>query len=55
MWQTVKPGEICDLTGGGTPSKQEASYNERDLADFKTLKKTREDSDNSWTISIDEN
>ena len=54
MWQTVKPGEICDLTGGGTPSKQEASYNERDLADFKALQKTRADSDNSWTASIDD-
>ena len=31
MWQTVKLGEICDLTGGGTPSKQEASYYDGDI------------------------
>ena len=30
------------------------ALNERDLADFKTLQKTRADSDNSWTVSIDD-
>ncbi len=29
------------------------SLNEEDLADFKALQKTRADSDNSWTVSID--
>ena len=30
------------------------ALNEKDLADFKTLQKTRADSDNSWTVSIDD-
>ena len=30
------------------------SLNENDLADFKALQKTKADSDNSWTISIDD-
>ncbi len=30
------------------------SLNEKDLEDFKTLQKTKTDSDNSWTVSIDD-
>ena len=30
------------------------SLNERDLEDFKTLQRTKTDSDNSWTVSIDD-
>ena len=30
------------------------SLNEKDLADFKLLQKTKADSDNSWTVSIDD-
>ncbi len=30
------------------------SLNEKDLADFRSLQKTRADSDNSWTVSIDD-
>ena len=30
------------------------SLNEKDLEDFKTLQKTKADSDNSWTVSIDD-
>ena len=30
------------------------SLNEKDLADFKALQKTKADSDNSWTVSIDD-
>lgn len=30
------------------------SLNEKDLADFKELQKTKADSDNSWTVSIDD-
>ena len=31
-----------------------SSLNEKDLEDFKTLQKTKADSDNSWTVSIDD-
>tara|TARA_B100001248_G_scaffold254511_1_gene232979 strand:+ start:79 stop:1533 length:1455 start_codon:yes stop_codon:yes gene_type:complete len=30
------------------------SLNEKDLEDFKTLQRTKSDSDNSWTVSIDD-
>jgi len=30
------------------------SLNEKDLEDFKALQKTKEESDNSWTVSIDD-
>ena len=26
MWETVKLGDVCELIGGGTPSKKNAAY-----------------------------
>ena len=32
MWKTVKLGDICDLVGGGTPSKKNKNYYDGEIA-----------------------
>ena len=31
MWKTVKLGDVCDLVGGGTPSKKNDDYHDGDI------------------------
>ena len=31
MWKTVKLGDVCDLVGGGTPSKKNDDYYDGDI------------------------